>query len=789
MSSEEQPQRAEETPAPEEEALPTAETGEGEPKEEKDATEAASEAAEAAAEEEAPASVQPSQSSSSVGKGAAEEGKNGENNDGTAQEEAANEPPAAEAPKAEPVAPADDRSAEATWTPPAERKASLVVATEKRLGSVASVSRKSIPSFSSRGASSLNALPSRMASSAAALRAKEGEKGSERRDLQVAGKSAPLSAANVKGSLWQQVLADARPVKTADKPDSYILMLGACDAGKSTLLRHLQALGSIRPLSRVETYSNTGGVSLLDYAYLGQRCLDDEEDIATVDAQSYANVYIIQNPEMAERIAGMLPASAISHLCFLICLDMRQAWSAMDELQKWLRVAEQITNSLLSQQDLQTQDKLKSDMQRYLANYRRNALNTGVTRAATALLDLQQFGSSAAIGNDEAQKLLEVVPKADGAAEDNAASFPVPVVVAVTRSDAYQQMNTRQSMGQIDIMMAYLRRECLKFNAALFSCNARDEKNPKNLFLLYRYLMHRLCRCFFRATPATDDPEAFFMPAGCDTTDDIERAMAKTVAETFEKPYEAWITRSTESKKLDDTGNTTVPIQTMQEFLRLMEEQYPTAAVAAKPLGERRLSLLLNGQGSMTSSFGRSESGRRSVGSISRPMISIQPSTTMSRSEVHSKATVPSLNLSGDASVDKARSRPEVPRMRSGAPGKPGSIAPAGSANLTPHDGSGAAESASLQNFFQGLLARSKTKAPATPRGRARPKAAAEGAKKKLAMRRRVPQGSLLGALAQNMSFWRPRAAATEKLRECDDAAREHKSLCWASPGLQKEDG
>lgn len=37
---------------------------------------------------------------------------------------------------------------------------------------------------------------------------------------------APLSAATVKGSLWQQVLADAKVSKTADRPSSYVIMLG-----------------------------------------------------------------------------------------------------------------------------------------------------------------------------------------------------------------------------------------------------------------------------------------------------------------------------------------------------------------------------------------------------------------------------------------------------------------------------------------------------------------------------------------------------------------------------------
>lgn len=54
--------------------------------------------------------------------------------------------------------------------------------------------------------------------------------------------------------------------------------------------------------------------------------------------------------------------------------------------------------------------------------------------------------------------------------------LPVPVIVVLTRSDFYHQLNTRQNLGQMDIMLAYLRKECLKYNAALIACNCRDEK-------------------------------------------------------------------------------------------------------------------------------------------------------------------------------------------------------------------------------------------------------------------------------------------------------------------------
>ncbi|CBZ56091.1 GA28568, related [Neospora caninum Liverpool] len=524
-------------------------------------------------------------------------------------------------------------------------------------------------------------------------------------------KVAPLSAANVKGSLWQQVLSDARSAKTAEQRDSYLIMLGSYDVGKSTVLRQLQTLGSVKPLSAIETYTNTGGVSLLDFAYIGQRCLEEEEDLSSVDAHSYASVYILQHPQLAGRLVELLPPSALPNMCFLICLDMRQAWSAMDELEKWMHVAENITNTLLAQQDVETQDGLRNRMQRYLASYRRNATSNGVTRAVTALLDLQNFGSVAGGASEELVKSLEAekAKEASSGAEISS-QIPVPVIVAVTRSDAYQHLNSRQNMGQIDIMMAYLRRECLKFNAAIVACSCRDERNPRNLLLLYRYLMHRLCNCFFKELPVTDDVEAFFMPSGFDTVEDIQKAVEQTVAGSFE---------------LEDQTNTAVPIQTMQEFLRQMEEQFPAAAVAAKPMGEKRFSLL-SGAPSASGAFGRTESGRRSlVAGSQRPTISIQPSANFARPEM--QPTKAYMSGPGAEGLDKIRTRAEVPRLRSSVLATK-TIATS-SSSVSP--GAGGAESASLQNFFQGLLAKNKTKVPATPRGRVRPKTGPEAEQKK----------------------------------------------------------
>ncbi|EPR63680.1 dynein light intermediate chain [Toxoplasma gondii RUB] len=552
------------------------------------------------------------------------------------------------------------------------------------------------------------------------------EKGFDRRDTPPTPKAAPLSAANVKGSLWQQVLNDAKTTKVEQR-DSYLVMLGSYDVGKSTLLRQLQVLGSVKPLSSTETYTNTGGVSLLDFAYVGQRCLEEEEDVSTVDAHSFASVYILQHPELAGRLAELLPSSALPNLCFLICLDMRQAWCALDEVTKWFRAAENICNTLLAKQDVETQDRLRDKMQRYLATYRRHAMSSGVTRAVTALLDLQNFGSCASTAGEELVKTLEA-EKATEASSDMEIPIPAPVVVAVTRSDAYQQLNSRQNLGQIDIMMAYLRRECLKFNAAIVACSCRDERNPRNILLLYRYLMHRLCNCFFKELPATEDVESFFMPSGCDTAEDIEKAVQQTVAGSFEKPFEAWITRHIESKKLDDQANTTVPIQTMQEFLRQMEEQFPAAAVAAKPMGERRVPLL-SAIPNASGALGRTESGRRSLQAGSQRLtISIQPSIKSSRAELQPTKTFVS-GPGAEGGVEKIRTRAEVPRLLSSTLVTKPSTLPTSSSTIS--TGGGGAESASLQNFFQGLLAKNKTKVPATPRGRARPKAGPEGEQKK----------------------------------------------------------
>lgn len=73
---------------------------------------------------------------------------------------------------------------------------------------------------------------------------------------------------------------------------------GGEDVGKSSLVRQLQVLGSSAPsLSAVEMHENTGGVSPLDFAFIGVRKLLDEEDVKTADVETTSQVWILQRPQ------------------------------------------------------------------------------------------------------------------------------------------------------------------------------------------------------------------------------------------------------------------------------------------------------------------------------------------------------------------------------------------------------------------------------------------------------------------------------------------------------------
>ncbi|KAL8426744.1 hypothetical protein Efla_002258 [Eimeria flavescens] len=264
-----------------------------------------------------------------------------------------------------------------------------------------------------------------------------------------------------KDGIWRQVLRDGRQ-KTPQTPCGYLLVLGAEDVGKTTLLRQLQLLGFLDAPDEVELHADTGGVADIDYAFIGVRNFANEQEAKTADLQARIHVWILQDAEAWPSLTARLSGADLSKLHILICVDLMQAWAAVSVLKAWFRIARKILLSLLEEQTLENQQQLQEQNIRYLSSYRKITLQHRLTKATTEALLLQQ------------QEKANVSSAAVSSAGDAEGPLCVGVSVAVTRSDCIAALSTRQNPGALSVFLAFTRYLCYQQGAALFFTSCAD---------------------------------------------------------------------------------------------------------------------------------------------------------------------------------------------------------------------------------------------------------------------------------------------------------------------------
>ncbi|OEH77206.1 dynein light intermediate chain [Cyclospora cayetanensis] len=459
---------------------------------------------------------------------------------------------------------------------------------------------------------------------------------------------------------------------------------------------YLFQIGSPAPLSETELLSDTGGVAELDFAYLGVRCLFEEEEEAAADVETKANVWILQDPYAWESVAARLPPSCLPHLSILVCLDLLQAWGALSALRAWLRVADKIVQRLMQQQTPEDQKQINNKMLSYISTYRANCLHHFLSRGPT----------DAKIENiDEAPPSVAALQGSAGAAS------AVPVTVVVTRSDAASSLTTRENPSALEIFLLFLRFACMNAGAALFLTSCKQESRPLNVYLLYRYMMHRIYGYPFRESAQLEEAERLFVPAGWDTEAELRSLIAKTPAESFDS-------------STSPAYNPRVPLQKMAAFLGELQQRHPSAIVAMKsPAATQQAA-------SQKVPLGDAAGPPQQAQRRTSKEVRLNLPADAASGDAETLGSVPALSVGAPQGGPEARVLPSRALGQSasralgsvrGAPLQKGSVALTSGSVRSVEGLDNPADSDSLQNFFQGLMAKTRGKAPATPRERAKP--------------------------------------------------------------------
>lgn len=307
--------------------------------------------------------------------------------------------------------------------------------------------------------------------------------------------------------LWESILREAATEKRA--PDATLLLLGR-RPGKRTLMQALLAYACPSAAAADAAADNLpegkqhSRAVTLDYAYFGAR--DPETTGEAQDphfvCNSAVSVLILEDVRHEKLLRSRLNLNAdgLRHCAAVICLDLKEPWTMMEDLRQWLELLRRLTADLQQKLDLEEQDALRARLLEVLSSYREPA-EPGAAGAEPAAAG--ESGAAAAL----------------------AYNLGIPLIVAVTRADGASALETQKTVGWSETIEAYLRSECLPYGAAIVYTMVQA-KNNRNVDVLYDYLMHRLYDYPLKRKAHTPSRDALFLPSGWDNQAKVDQLAA-----------------------------------------------------------------------------------------------------------------------------------------------------------------------------------------------------------------------------------------------------------------------
>lgn len=323
--------------------------------------------------------------------------------------------------------------------------------------------------------------------------------------------------------LWESILKEVATEKR--NPDATLLVLGRAGVGKRTLLqalfRRACASAAAEDDHREAAGQQHSRAVGLDYAYFGARDPDQSDDSTDLSfvCPSACSALILEDPRHEKLLTDRLNLSmdAMRHCSAMICLDLKEPWTMMEDLRQWLELMQRISENLMQRFDAGSQDELRARITNVIEQYREPT-------------DAAPEGTPTAPEGEEAPT-EGVVSAALGC------NLGIPLIVVVTRADGASALETQKTVGWSETIEAFVRNECLSYGAAIVYTMVQA-KNMRNMDVLYDYLMHRLFDYSLSQKPCLPSRDALFVPSGFDT----EEKVAKIVAQLpggLERPFES----------------------------------------------------------------------------------------------------------------------------------------------------------------------------------------------------------------------------------------------------------
>ncbi|SOV13994.1 dynein light intermediate chain 2, cytosolic [Plasmodium sp. gorilla clade G2] len=373
-------------------------------------------------------------------------------------------------------------------------------------------------------------------------------------------------------NIYDNILKRLNIEKNENLENSHIIIFGNKDVGKSCLVKALQEICiNNDEQNDYPFYCNKNRVLPLDYACLKVKNMDENRKMKDIKINSH--IWILQHPSYIHSlIKNIKNFKNVKNIIILICTDLYKPYNIMSDINNWIDTLYILFEAIHSNTSLKTLNQLKEKMENYIYDYKNNILEKGGKRDDHKNEELK----------DTHEKINNITDSNNNTISNNnnnnnmvsqdkerliKINLTFPIFFIICKSDGYEILNNRTYQGYMDVIISYLRNLAINYHAAIIYCNTINKENPKNIELLYKYIMHRLYNFPFNEKPILNDYEKIFIPSGYDNIELINKSIKNTFVENFNKPYDSIITKPIPNKSIVEQNENIVDDFYFNEFL------------------------------------------------------------------------------------------------------------------------------------------------------------------------------------------------------------------------------
>lgn len=320
-----------------------------------------------------------------------------------------------------------------------------------------------------------------------------------------------------KSNLWREFLKTANAGSRGLQQTGHLIVFGAQNSGKSTLISQFGKLES--KLVEMKRFL------MMRYAYCHLSSAESE------DSFSLLNIWQIAEPSHADVLSVVIPAEDMGRIAYLICLDLSKPNDVEAEYAKWMATVTKIQTKLLSRCSAAQQTALKGNVSKHLQFY------------VNPKSDVSDLEEQMADEQKEEQSVSSEVPTRNVGA---------PVIVVANKCDAFRKHFEADADAEdhFEIICSYIRWWSIQFGAASFSMQKGLKEQARRIL---SYVGHRVFDTKFDRAPnavvklANPTERFLFIPSGFDSTETI--AAQNPNRDLEETPFNRFFKQRGDAKK------------------------------------------------------------------------------------------------------------------------------------------------------------------------------------------------------------------------------------------------